>query len=201
MHYLEQIRRFKPTTAEEATEKEVILQHLMATGDRCLDRDHHLYHLTASALIFDPVLEHLLMIHHRIYDTWTWTGGHTDGASDLLALAIQEAKEETGLERVEPLLNEIVSLDILPVPPHHKGDRFVPAHLHLNAAYLLVANPDDHLIVNHEETHGVRWIPVAQVEAYSTEPEILKIYEKMIARAREARPTPTPFESAERGDA
>ncbi len=184
MHYLEQIRGYRPSTAEEAVEKEVILEHLETLGDRCLDRKHHLYHLTSSGLIFDPALEHLLMIHHRIYDTWTWTGGHTDGQTDLLGLAIQEAREETGALRIDVLTEEIASLDILPVPPHHKKGRYVPAHLHLNAAYLLLADPDEPLTVNHEETHGVQWIPIEALDLYSNEPEILKIYHKMIGRAR-----------------
>jgi len=37
------------------------------------------------------------MIHHNIYKTWTWTGGHLDGEVDLLKLALKEANEETGI--------------------------------------------------------------------------------------------------------
>ena len=33
------------------------------------------------------------MIYHKIYKSWAWTGGHADGDSNLLHVAIKEAKE------------------------------------------------------------------------------------------------------------
>ena len=38
------------------------------------------------------------MVYHNIYDSWSWLGGHADGETDLLAVALREVKEETGLD-------------------------------------------------------------------------------------------------------
>ena len=43
------------------------------------------------------------MIHHNIYNSWSWTGGHADGDKDLLYVAIKEAKEETGVKNIKAL--------------------------------------------------------------------------------------------------
>ena len=49
--------------------------------------------MTSSGLIFNKNLDKILMVHHNIYNTWSWTGGHADGEDDLLKVAIKEAKE------------------------------------------------------------------------------------------------------------
>ena len=43
------------------------------------------------------------MIYHNIYKSWSWTGGHADGDSDLLNVAIRELKEETGVKNLKLL--------------------------------------------------------------------------------------------------
>ena len=53
------------------------------------------------------------MIHHNIYNSWGWTGGHADGDSDLIKVSIKEAKEETGIKEARPNNNDICSIDIL----------------------------------------------------------------------------------------
>ena len=126
------------------------------------------------------------MIYHNIYQTWAWTGGHADGDSDLLHVAIKEAKEETGLKTVYPITNEILGLDVLNVNGHIKNNQYVSSHLHLSVAYLLEANEDDELIVNEEETSGVKWIPINELHIHCTEPYIVKnVYHKFNKKIKE----------------
>ena len=79
------------------------------------------------------------MAYHNLYQSWAWLGGHADGESDLLSVALREANEESGVLAV-PVSPEIFSLEILHVAPHVKRGKFVCAHLHLNATYLLEAD-------------------------------------------------------------
>ena len=94
------------------------------------------------------------MAHHNIYRVWAWTGGHADGESDLLSVALREAREETGVTHLLPLSADIMSLDILPVWGHVKRGRYVTAHQHLNVSYLLVADEMDSLCSGGREHRG-----------------------------------------------
>ena len=126
------------------------------------------------------------MIYHNIYKSWAWTGGHADGDSDLLHVAIKEAKEETGLKSVTPVMTNILGLDVLNVNGHIKKGKYVSSHLHLSVAYLLEANEEDKLIVNEEETSGVKWLPINELDIHCNEPYIINtVYSKFNKKIKE----------------
>ena len=95
------------------------------------------------------------MIHHNIYNSWGWTGGHADGDSDLIKVSIKEAKEETGIKEARPITNDICSIDILPVNAHIKRGKYVASHLHLSVAYILEADENEELVVKEELCKGM----------------------------------------------
>ena len=184
MSYMQQIERFVPVNEQEQADQREILRLIHAAPADILCRTQSEAHITSSGLIFSPSLEEVLFVRHRVYDTWCWTGGHADGEEDLLAVALREAREETGLERVEPLSREILSLDILPVWGHQKKGKYVSSHLHLSAAYALVAEKNQPLRSAPEENTGVAWFPVKNWEQTVTEPYILYVYRKILDRIR-----------------
>ena len=49
--------------------------------------------MTASSVIVHPARTKTLMAFHKIYQSWAWTGGHVDGETDLLHVAMREARE------------------------------------------------------------------------------------------------------------
>ena len=69
------------------------------------------------------------MVYHNIYHSWSWLGGHADGETDLLSVAIQEVKEEAGISKVYPVSEEIFSLESLTVDGHVKKGKYVSSHL------------------------------------------------------------------------
>ena len=93
---MEQIRRFRPWNEQEERDKALILRFLEEQEDAFL-RSNRTAHMTASSWIVNPARDKVLMIYHKIYDSWSWTGGHADGDQDLLAVALREAREETGV--------------------------------------------------------------------------------------------------------
>ena len=147
-----------------------------------LTRENKVFHMTSSGLILNASRDKILMVHHNIYRTWTWTGGHADGDDDLAAIAAREAVEETGISRVSFLYDQLATLDIIPVYGHIKNGAYVSAHLHLNAAYLLQASEDDKLKVRADENSGVEWTPMDEVAERSKEAELIRIFGKMLAR-------------------
>ena len=75
----------------------------------------------------------------------------------MLAVALREVREESGLTNVRPITEDIYSLEILSVDGHEKHGRCVPSHLHLNVTYLLEADPAAHIRPKLDENSRVGW--------------------------------------------
>jgi len=184
MKYINQIKAYKCMNDQEKNDKEIILNFIKDYEHNILTRENQIAHITSSGFIMNASLSKVLMIHHNIYNTWAWTGGHADGESDLLKIAVKEAKEETGLDSIHVMDAEIASIDILPVKGHIKRGAYVSAHLHLNVAYLLKASEDQSLVLNERETSGLQWFDLNKIDLQSKEPELIKIYNKLINKAK-----------------
>ena len=177
MSYINDIKSYTPYNEQETADKELIL-NCINKFQNILTRENTLAHITSSGYIVNKTRDKTLMIFHKIYNSWSWTGGHADGDSDLLKVAIKEAQEETGLKNINPISKDILSLDVLTVDGHIKKGNYVSSHLHLSVAYLLEADENEELIVNEDETKGVKWIPIKDVDKYSTEPFMIEVYKK-----------------------
>lgn len=79
-----------------------ILRFLAGNPD-AFEQENLTAHMTASAWVLSPDRRQVVMVYHNIYNSWSWTGGHADGDRDLLAVAMREVTEETGLQRLEVL--------------------------------------------------------------------------------------------------
>ena len=184
MNYKEEIYCFVPKTSQEIQDKKVMLQYMDCFGDTLLTRDNVFAHFTSSGLILNPQLDKMLMVYHNIYQTWTWTGGHADGNGNLYEVAKKEAMEETGITHFLDFPSEMASLDILTVNGHWKNGNYVSSHIHLSAAYILIASQEEAVRVKPDENQGVQWIPVNEMKRYSNEAHIIPIYQKIIERAK-----------------
>jgi 8-oxo-dGTP pyrophosphatase MutT (NUDIX family) len=85
----------------------------------------------------------LLRWHERM-QRWLQLGGHGDpGETDPWAIALREAREESGLDDLRPLqpgAPAVAQVVIVPVPA--RGDE--PAHEHADLRYLMATDrPDD----------------------------------------------------------
>ena len=136
MGIYEQIKAYRPWNEQERQDQALILAFLERNPD-AFYRSNLLAHMTASAWVVNPQRSKALMVYHRLYDSWSWAGGHADGEEDLLAVALREVREETGVQRLRPVTEDIYSLEVLTVDGHEKHGKYVPSHLHLNLTYLL----------------------------------------------------------------
>lgn len=178
MNYINEIKAYKPINEQEIEDKKVMLDYIKSFPNNVLLRDNKIAHMTSSSVIINKEHTKMLMIHHNIYNTWTWTGGHCDGEEDLLKLALREANEETGIKSCQPL-GGIGSIDILVVQSHIKRGKYVNAHLHLNVAYVFEADEKEALILNEDETSGLKWVALRDVSHHSGEAEIIYVYDKL----------------------
>ena len=179
MEIYEQIKAYRPWNEQERQDQVLILEFLRKNSD-AFYRTNLLAHMTASAWVVNPQRSKVLMVYHRLYDSWSWAGGHADGEEDLLAVALREVREETGVQCLRPVTEEIYSLEVLTVDGHEKHGRYVPSHLHLNVTYLLEAEEDQPLRVCEAENSGVAWFSLADALSASTEPWFVeRIYKKL----------------------
>ena len=183
-----EIQAYSPKTEQEEQDKKVMLKYI-ETFDDILTRENEFAHMTASPWIVNEDYTKVLMIYHRIYDSWGWCGGHSDGESDQLFVALKEGAEETGLTSIRPLSEQIIAIDILPVPSHKKRGAFIGSHVHLNVTYLCVADEREELHHNEEENKGALWVPIEEVckKVSQWDRDMIPVYQKLNERLKEMR--------------
>ena len=182
--YWDEIAAYRPRSEQEEADQRQMLDYIRQFPDTILTRDNPIAHFSSSGFVVNADASRVLMAHHNLYRVWAWTGGHVDGEADFLAVALREAREETGVTHIRPLSDAIASLEILPVCGHVKRGRYVPSHLHLNVSYLLLADENDPLSVREGENTRVGWLPAAELVSYTNEWEMDGVYTKLLERAR-----------------
>ncbi|MBR3772212.1 MAG: NUDIX hydrolase [Clostridium sp.] len=148
-------------------------------------RENALAHMTASAWVVNKERDKVLMVYHNIYNSWSWLGGHADGETDLMKVALKEVIEESGIENVKAASPNIFSLEVLTVDGHKKRGQYVSSHLHLNVTYLVEADETEELVVKPDENSGVRWFtPEKAIQASTEEWFKERIYSKLVAKLK-----------------
>ena len=179
---MEELRRrieaYAPWDEQEEADRRMLLRAI-DTLESPLSRENPFAHFTASSWIVNPRRDRALMAWHNIYRTWSWTGGHADGEADLLAVALREAREETGIGEIRPVSREFYSLEALPVNAHVKRGKYVSAHLHLNVTFLLEADDGQAIRCKPDENSGVAWMPLDEAADNREEPFMAVIYRKL----------------------
>ena len=184
MSLVKDIQNFKPINEQEENDKKIILDFMLKNSD-CLTRENQIAHLTTSIWTVNKDRTKTLMVYHKIYDSWSWIGGHADGEEDLAAVALRELKEETGVENASLVSKDIFSLEVLTVDGHEKKGKYVSGHLHLNITYIAEADEKQMLTVNEEENKGVKWFTFEDALEASNEPWFVeRIYKKLIYKTK-----------------
>lgn len=144
----------------------------------CLLRSCVPGHLTGSAWIVSPDRMRTLLTHHRKLDKWLQLGGHADGDEDLLAVALREAREESGLATVRPISTAIFDVDRHWIPPR-KTD---PGHYHYDLRFLIEADPTEPIMIS-SESKDLAWVAIAEVTALNPEESMARMVRKMNRRS------------------
>lgn len=179
MDIFEQIQRFRPWNRQEERDRAELLRRL-SSGEELYTRENASAHLTASAWVVSSDRRKILLAYHNLYDSWAWLGGHADGERDLLAVALREVQEESGLAEVRPVSPDIYSLEILTVDGHEKHGEYISSHLHLNVTFLLEADPSLPVRCKPDENSRVGWFGLEEGVASSSEPWFReRVYRKL----------------------
>lgn len=149
------LEHWQPLDDEQERLRERYLGELAARGAGGLTKAAGPVHLTASLVLLDESLDHVLLTLHRKARMWLQFGGHIETEdADLAAAALREGREESGL----------AGLDACgaPVPvelnAHELGAGFAVCREHLDVRFAL-AVPHAEPVVS-EESVDVRWFPI-----------------------------------------
>ena len=149
----------------------------VASEPDCLLRSNVQGHLTGSAWIVDSARRRTLLTHHLKLEKWLQLGGHADGDGDLLAVALREGTEESGLTRLR-----VVSTGIFDVDRHWIPARKTEAaHWHYDLRFMLEANPDEPLVRAQNESKELAWVPLSDVTRLNSEESMARMVRKTIA--------------------
>ncbi len=129
----------------------------------CFERSQQKGHITASALLLHPTDQSCLLTFHRKLQRWLQPGGHADGDSCALRVAMREAEEESGIQGVEVVDREIFDVDVHLIPARPQFDE--PEHYHYDVRYLLRA-PHEEMECSHE-SEALAWMSWDEIEERS----------------------------------
>lgn len=168
------LRRHHPTDATEQAMTQATIT-FVEQHPNCFERSLLEGHITGSAWIVSPDRRHTLLIHHRKLDRWLQPGGHADGDPDVVAVALREAREETGLTSLRLLNPAIFDVDIHLIPAR----KDLPEHLHYDIRFLLEANPYEPF-GQSAEIKNIQWFLLKEADIYVNDESICRIMPKII---------------------
>ncbi|MFT4196495.1 MAG: NUDIX hydrolase [Pseudoxanthomonas sp.] len=121
-------------------------------------------HFTGSAWVVSADGGRTLLTHHAKLERWLQPGGHADGDPDLAAVALREAREETGLADLRLQDGAIFDLDRHWIPA--RGE--VPGHWHYDVRYVVRSGPDERYVVS-AESHALAWREIGEIAQWQDE--------------------------------
>lgn len=167
------------------------IRALLAAHADCFDRRCLPGHITASAWIVSADLDRCLLTHHRKLGRWLQLGGHADGDADVVAVALREAEEESGMTGFEILSRDDegrphpIDVDVHVIPARKNE----PAHEHHDIRFLLRAPPGQDL-VRSDESIDLAWFSRGEFRRMADEQSLLRMADKadaLLARIVAAR--------------
>ncbi len=153
------------------------LREFVAAHDDCFERSLAIGHVTGSAFVIDRERRHVLLTHHGKLDKWLQLGGHADGDSNILRVALREAEEESGLDGIRPAMEGIFDIDIHRIPA--RGSE--AEHDHHDVRYLLEAGREAPLRIT-SESKALQWVALDRVAERTTEESMLRMVRKVMSR-------------------
>lgn len=166
------LQKYAPVANEEIRAKETIISFVDSNVD-CFERSLEIGHVTASAWLLSKDLTKVLLMHHAKLGIWVQLGGHCDGNSDVLAVAIKEAQEESGIQAIVPIAEEIFDIDIHLIPENKREKE----HYHYDIRFLLQVASDEEIVPN-SESKSLQWFGKNIMELPTRNLSIIRMHNK-----------------------
>ena len=139
----------------------------------CFQRSLSIGHITGAGWLLDATGTKALLTHHRKLDKWLQLGGHADGHPNVLEVALTEAREESGIERITAVSCEIFDVDVHRIPARAE----VVEHDHYDVRFLLqVQGAADYRV--GPESLDLKWVSRDELTGLIVDPSVLRMARK-----------------------
>lgn len=166
------------------TEKENVESVItfLKNNTNCYSRSNLKGHITAGGLVVD-MQGNVLLNHHKKTGMWFQFGGHSDGESNSLNVALREIEEEAGLKNLKLISNKILDVDVQKIAESVKKNE--PEHFHYDINFLFLTTNKDFKISN--ESSEIKWVTLAEAKQLINKDDfamqrMLKKYENLLKR-------------------
>ncbi|MFN2425969.1 MAG: NUDIX hydrolase [Candidatus Binatia bacterium] len=171
------LETYRPLEAADDQARGRIAAFVRANTD-CFQRTLLEGHVTGSAWIVNASRSRCLLTHHRKLERWLQLGGHADGQSDILDVAVREAREESGLSTLRVVSTSIFDCDVHRIPARKDE----PEHWHYDVRFLLEADDAEPLVLS-EESKELAWVALRNVALLGGDASVVRMVAKTAPRS------------------
>ncbi|OBA57223.1 NUDIX hydrolase [Mycobacterium sp. 1100029.7] len=146
------LTEWQPPDPTQDSLRHAVLAFVLGQIDACR-RECVPGHVTASAIVLDDSGDRVLLTLHRRLRRWVQLGGHCDDDDpDVLAAALREAVEESGIPDLR-IVPQLAAIHVHPVT----CSLGVPTR-HLDLQFVAQAPPGAQIAIS-DESEDLRWWP------------------------------------------
>jgi 8-oxo-dGTP pyrophosphatase MutT (NUDIX family) len=171
----ELLHNYSPSDSNEIISKQLMIDFISNNPD-CFERTLSHGHFTASCWLVNKSMDRALLTHHAKLNTWLQLGGHCDGDSNIIAVALKEAQEESGLFNIKLVSEQIFDIDVHAIPANSRE----PGHLHYDVRFLVQVLDDAPLIIS-PESKDLCWFGMDVLALPTKELSIVRMFNKWLA--------------------
>lgn len=171
---LKQLYEYVPLSDEEREHQKRVITFVQQ-DENCFSRSNFYGHITGSAWIVNETGNEVLLTLHRKIGLWLQLGGHAEGETDVMKVALREAQEESGVDDVIALQEGIFDVDVHTVPAF----RSEPAHFHFDVRYLFLIHSSS-LLEMSDESLDLHWMDIEYVERLNTDHSVRRMAQKWL---------------------
>ncbi len=173
---LNKLERHGPFDEAERESLDRMIAFVKQNAD-CFERSLQAGHITGAAWLLSRDASRVLLTHHRKLDLWLQLGGHADGDPDVLAVALREAREESGIDGIVPLSTDTFDVDVHAIPAHGN----VPEHFHYDVRFLVQVTESETYRVS-DESHDLAWLRPHELPDMKLDESVLRMCRKWLVR-------------------
>lgn len=131
-------------------------------------------HITGSGFVINAKKDKILLNHHYKLDKWIQFGGHLENNEKVIEAAKRETIEETGINEIRILSEDIYDIDIHEIP-FYQG---ISKHFHYDIRFLIEINDQIKPFIS-DESNNIKWINLEEIHKYTSSESILRMIRKL----------------------